>query len=99
MIANNIDGHDYRINFSYNEGDHNIRITNCKIEKVVAGGRFDEGGSVIGTGKAICDSRDRFEKRIGRKMALSRAIKDLPKSERTSIWSAYFSKTNEKVAV
>jgi cell wall hydrolase len=41
-------------------------------------------------GAAFCHENDQFSKRVGRKLAMSRAIKPLPRSLRQQLWAAYF---------
>jgi len=43
----------------------------------------------IGYGESICNEVDNFNKSIGRKIALSRAINHLPKDVRSKIWEDY----------
>lgn len=83
--------YDFRINFSYE--DH---ITKCEIHKVNSGGMFKDDGMILGSGRAICDTRDRFVKSIGRKIALKNALNSCKdKSTRRSIWNGYFFKVRE----
>lgn len=90
MIINNVNGKDYRINFK-----HEIpKSTSCSIEIVDTGGRFNDSGKTISESKAICDPRDNFDKSVGRKIALRRAMENIGKSERQAIWSGYFSKVS-----
>lgn len=44
----------------------------------------------LALGRAICAKGDNFCKNTGRKIALSRAIKDYDKPTRKKIWDAYF---------
>lgn len=46
------------------------------------------GFPLIGT--ALCSSEDNFNYAIGRKVAITRAIKRLPREVRAAIWAAYF---------
>lgn len=98
MIINNVNGKDYRINFSYNSEDHdtkgNRKIVVCKVETVESGGRFNETGQQISESEAICNPKDKFNKSFGRKLALKRALNFVPKEERTKIWQGYLSETN-----
>lgn len=41
-------------------------------------------------GAAFCHPNDQFSKRVGRKMALARALAPLPRNLRQQIWDAYF---------
>ena len=40
-------------------------------------------------GVAICALGDRFCKATGRKLALARALQDMPRTDRTLVWQAY----------
>uniref|UniRef100_A0A6M3IK71 Uncharacterized protein n=1 Tax=viral metagenome TaxID=1070528 RepID=A0A6M3IK71_9ZZZZ len=44
----------------------------------------------VGHGIANCSVGDAFCKETGRKLALTRALRDLPKPVRKAIWEAYF---------
>lgn len=46
-------------------------------------------GIVVFTGTALLHPKDNFNKAIGRKISLTRAIEDLPKTVRTQIWEKY----------
>lgn len=41
-------------------------------------------------GSASCHPGDQFNKRIGRKLAMARALKPLPRNLRQQIWAEYF---------
>lgn len=73
------------INFKYIEA-----VTLCNVELNF----FRVAG-----GFALCSSRDRFEKKIGRKVALTRALAllDITKEERREIWNAYFSRLDNSL--
>ena len=51
-----------------------------------------ECGSLTHVGAAYCSPKDNFSRIKGRKIALARAIKDLPRSERKVIWDEYLDK-------
>lgn len=50
-------------------------------------------------GVAACVVGDNFNKEVGRKIALTRALKkaDLPKDVRADVWIAYFNRGNANV--
>src|SRR3990167_4374060 len=64
-----------------------IRYTYCEIFEL------DEAGEPIlkAEGVAKCAAGDNFQKRVGRKIALTRALKkmDLNKTERSMVWLRY----------
>lgn len=77
---------DYQVDFNYLSSGTtwvNIkrRIINCIVVSPIG---------VYYTADAICHPDDSFNKETGRKIALTRAIKSLPKDERRKIWEAYF---------
>lgn len=78
MITANISEGEVTIKFNH-ERMLGQRFTACMI-----------GGAVEASGIAMCSRGDNFCRAIGRKVALKRAIKNLPRPERTKIWQAYF---------
>lgn len=66
----------YTIDFDH----YDNLISVCKVHN---------GDKTISTGKAHKAKNDNFNKSLGRKIALTRAIKMLPKDERTEIWNDY----------
>jgi hypothetical protein len=49
-------------------------------------------GDRVLMGTATCHEEDQFCKRIGRRIALKRAIESLPKNERKKIWEIYLNR-------
>ena len=47
-------------------------------------------------GVAKCSSKDQFSKNVGRKIALTNAIKPFRKEARQQFWNAYFQARNGK---
>lgn len=85
---------EYRLCFKYAKTENGRRSIACKIEEVETGKKFNEDGKTIGTGESICDTRDKFVKATGRKIALKRAMACISKEDRTVIWKAYTNKAN-----
>jgi hypothetical protein len=54
-------------------------------------------GSTATTGVAHCNPKDNFDRRLGRRVALTRALAALPRATRTAIWRTYFRMTHEHV--
>lgn len=52
--------------------------------------QFADGRNLLG--KAWCHESDNPCKEVGRKLALQRAIEDLPREEREKVWQHYFSR-------
>ena len=76
----------YKIEFEYDrdEQDRPI-ITHAMV--------LNEHRHVVGkVGEAICHDLDNPVKEVGRKLALARAIHDLPLEERKIVWKEYFSR-------
>ena len=44
---------------------------------------------VEATDSAVCSESDNFNKEVGRKLALRRAIRPFPRGSRSQIWRAY----------
>ncbi len=64
--------------------DDGRRATYCFITK---------DGTPFATGIALCSKNDNFNKRVGRKIALKRAAKELypdDRDARRKLWDAYF---------
>lgn len=60
----------------------NVRQTVCMV--------VDPADHALAHGEAICAEGDNFCKNTGRKIALSRAIRNYDKPTRKKIWDAYF---------
>lgn len=65
--------------------DWNPRHTTCIVE----GLRPDNQLVYMSTGMAIFSEEEDFVKEKGRKVALARAIRDLPRETRACIWAGY----------
>lgn len=52
-------------------------------------------GSVTSNGHALCSPNDNFNKDVGRKVSLSRALESFDKEERTHVWDNYRKLTKE----
>ncbi len=78
------------VSWKYPDAWTNHRNTVCVIDAFCVPPL--DGTVNIAVGSSICSKTDNFNKRTGRKIALSRAIKsaDLPKNFRKEIWDAYF---------
>jgi len=87
-----------RLNFQHKQFNHNKKkmdkntsahpslngITECCLLK--------EDNSIVTVGNASCAINDCFCKETGRKIALTRAVSTLPKSERKKVWEAYLNR-------
>lgn len=68
----------YNIMFSH---DVKKRKTKCRVT--------DANEGLIDTSESRCNSSDIFNKRLGRKLSLARAIVTLPRPTRIIIWEDY----------
>lgn len=66
------------------------RATVCQIVSIDSGGNT----SVLSEAASMCNPRDNFSKDIGRRLALTKALRksNYSKSERSLIWQSYFSR-------
>ena len=77
-----IEDRTYRVAF---EHDRHHWTTLCVIQE--AGGR-----QLFSTGLAACSPQDNFNRAVGRKIALSRAVqRAFPREQRRAFWVAYWS--------
>jgi hypothetical protein len=76
----------YQISFHYPM--NNPRVTMAQIEYE---------GCQLGYGEATCSPNDQFTRKIGRKLALARAVRDMFKNKqrRIDFWKAVFEKHPE----
>lgn len=85
-----IEGKSYHLQFVYGiepvDKQHSGGKVDCRTIQAIF---VDSGDVIIWTGKATCSPTDRFERAIGRKIALQRAIAELPRETRRSIWIQY----------
>lgn len=85
---------EFCVNFSYEVEaayNGNRRVTTCVIS---------EGHQVIAVGRAECSPEDNFDKRVGRRLALSRALSNartLPGEEREAIFNEVCKKVKQPV--
>lgn len=90
MISADVGGVEYKIKFRHNRHGgwlpgRDTWAQAYTIAKVQAGGEEF-------IGEAYCSYDDIFCYETGRKIALTRAIKPLPKSVRRGLWEAYFNR-------
>ena len=71
-----------------------IRYTHCEIYTIDENGGLKPHVKLIGEGLAKCAVGDNFQKRIGRKIALTRALKKthLTKEQRMQVWMGYLTR-------
>lgn len=69
---------------------YEVRATYCNLHRLTVDGKTD---AIIARAYAKADSRDSFNLEAGRKLALTRAMRQLPailnKDARTVVWGAY----------
>lgn len=74
-----------------------LRDTLCTISEVDLSKTGKEKYSQIAQGRACLSHKDVFNKHVGRKLALTRALNQLSKHERRQIWNAYKNSVPESV--
>ena len=83
-----IGGQEYKVEWRYHNDKEAVEegvcrgVVHCDIIDPQTGGTLLYGG-------AACSWQDRFTRKIGRKVALTRAIKDMPRDFRSQVWAAY----------
>lgn len=70
------------------EFNHN-RATVCTVHEGPCNISEDQCLTPCLGGDAKCSPKDNFSRRIGRKIAFTRAIKQLPREQRQKLWIAY----------
>ena len=78
-------GYEYTIKFQHRRVDSGEGMTRCLVSI---------GSSSSFEGYAFCSPKDGFNKAIGRKISLTRALAVLPKSQRAAIWQGIFEERN-----
>lgn len=89
-----VEGVSYRITF---EHDRHHACTLCAIEKLREGEDKRWVQEILGAGVAACSPHDHFNRAIGRKISLARAIQAAFMRDRRKVfWEAYW-KEREQV--
>ena len=90
------------MNVDYNGQKFSVRFVHersgktCKtLCRILRKGAFE--CLLVTYGQAVCGKKDQFEKEIGRKISLERALKSQDKPFRTAVWEAYFARKNPGV--
>jgi len=77
------------VNWQYGRAENGTPLfVNCNIYEKIS----PEESVLVASGRAICSQKDIFDKEIGRKLSLSRAMKDhifLSKEDRRNVWENY----------
>ena len=82
-------GHEtIKVDFHYGE-DNGLRVTECKVN-------FLSSLRLPQIGKAVCSPEDNFCKATGRKVALTRALRTLPRDLRKEVWDTYLERVKIK---
>ena len=84
-----VQGKEYKLWFKHNQlnGLKYRGITTCYIFEDASNGFFDHAFS---SGQSLCMAEDNFEKAVGRKLALARAVMKFSREDRKVIWDQYF---------
>lgn len=72
----------YRFKFTYDVGG----ATRVRVEAMSSGGQWYS----VAYGVALLHPNDQFEKAVGRRTALTRALRTWPRPKRGPVWTAYF---------
>ena len=72
------------ISFAYDRQDNKPVGVTCTVDVEIS------NKPLIGT--ATCHPHDNFSRRVGRRIALTRAIKNLPREYRKRVWEKYLAK-------
>ena len=89
MIKFTINNVEHKIFFRYiQKNDKSRRSTVCVIAEKGELNKFDK---VCSTGQAICDTRDRFVKELGRRKSLAKAVRssEVLNQHKKLVWEAY----------
>lgn len=90
MLRTQIGGEEFRIGFFHEIGGSGYDgapihgYTSCTVKI------GEKERPRVLSGEAFCSVKDTFCKEKGRKISLSRAIKNLPRWQRREVWWAYF---------
>lgn len=87
--------YEVRFGYGYNEIIEDGKIINKK-PVYTACFIIAEDRAITGYGISWCNPSDIFSKFVGRKLALTRAVKELDKDFRKTIWDKYFSITKKQ---
>lgn len=86
-----VDGSEYELTFMHERynGDGYIGTQKAPIKAATYCGVYKDGRFVIAAG-SFCSNVDNFDRRVGRKQAMSRALvaAKIPKETRKKIWDA-----------
>ena len=81
----------YALTFIHNKDDRGRRVTVAKVFAIDP--KTDEARE-IAKASSGCSLSDNFNKAKGRRLALTRALQDFPKTIRRDIWRGYFEQCN-----
>lgn len=83
----------YRISFEYMRREDPKGISKKGFPHGVICAVEIDGDENIYLGYSYCNPLDQFNRVTGRKLALTRAIEEMPRDERKAIWDAYFGRS------
>jgi len=91
MFYVKLDEEVYKLTFQYDTERILISGQMVKCPRTIASLR--KGDKLVAQGKALCGPKDKFERYHGKRVALTRMLKDNPvllnKEKRTIIWNEY----------
>jgi hypothetical protein len=78
----------YKVYWSYSIVENEIRTIECSVDRWL-GSNSNSVYQFVANGYAYCKPKDQFNKDVGRKLSLAKAISKFDKSTRTAFWKAY----------
>ena len=88
----NCEGVKLKISWQHNtakdDATDDRHTTVCILDQMKDGESLDK----IHKGTAYCSLKDRYNKEVGRKVSLTRALQQWDRKERAKIWKAYFAR-------
>ena len=89
----------YDVRFQYKTGKKTGRknidtkkniATYCFISMINENAKGSEKCQLVSTGKTVRSQTDQFDKYVGRKLALKRALEEIDRDTRRIFWNTYF---------
>lgn len=78
--------YNYKVRFQYDTTSSEVgsyRHTTAKV--------FGPNDDIVSIGHAMCVPEDNFSRRVGRKLALTRALENFDRPMRRAVWNSYLS--------
>lgn len=85
---------DYAIHFHFQQGTMGREVL-CFVHSGPCKEKTRPCGTESSSGIATCSRKDTFVRAIGRKVALQRALRGIPRAQRSLIWEAYYQQAHK----